>query len=92
MQVPIFAGIMPIVGYKNAQFINNEVPGIDIDENIIDMFKEKNREESELMGINLSMESINKLYPYVSGFYLMTPLKRTHVVCEIIKRIKEITK
>lgn len=91
IKVPIFAGIMPLVGYKNAQFINNEVPGINIDENIIDMFKEKNREDSELLGINLSVESINKLYPYVAGFYLMTPLKRTHVVCEIIKKIKEIT-
>ncbi|HEY5583341.1 MAG TPA: bifunctional homocysteine S-methyltransferase/methylenetetrahydrofolate reductase [Ruminiclostridium sp.] len=90
LKVPIFGGIMPIVGYKNAQFINNEVPGIKIDENIINMFKDKSREESELMGIDLSMKCINKLYPYVSGFYLMTPLKRTHVVCELIKRIKEL--
>ncbi len=90
LNVPIFAGIMPLVGYKNAQFINNEVPGIEIDQNKIDMFKDKSREEAELIGINLSMESINKLYPYVSGFYLMTPLKRTHVVCEIIKKIGDI--
>jgi len=90
LKVPIFGGIMPIVGYKNAQFINNEVPGIEIDENIIDMFKDKSREESELMGIKVSMESINKLYSYVSGFYLMTPLKRTHVVCALIKKINEL--
>lgn len=90
LNVPIFVGIMPIVGYKNAQFINNEVPGIEIDENTIDMFKDKDREEAEEIGINISMESINKLYKYVSGFYLMTPLKRTHVVCELIKKIKEI--
>lgn len=92
LTVPIFAGIMPLVGYKNAQFINNEVPGIEIDENTIEMFKDKSREESELIGINLSMESINKLYQHISGFYIMTPLKRTHVVCELIKKIKEINK
>ena len=91
LEVPIFAGIMPIVGYRNAQFINNEVPGIEIDDNTIDLFKDKSREESEAIGINLSMKSIHKLYPHVSGFYLMTPLKRTHVVCELIRRIKEIT-
>jgi len=90
LKVPIFAGIMPLVGYKNAQFINNEIPGMEIDENTIGLFKDKSREESEVIGINLSMKSINKLYPYVSGFYLMTPLKRTHVVCELIKMIKEI--
>ncbi|MHB8062281.1 MAG: methylenetetrahydrofolate reductase, partial [Ruminiclostridium sp.] len=92
LKVPIFAGIMPLVGYRNAQFINNEVPGMVIDENTIDLFKDKSREESEAIGINFSMDSINKLYPYVSGFYLMTPLKRTHVICELIKRIKEIKK
>jgi homocysteine S-methyltransferase len=90
LKVPIFAGIMPIVGYKNAQFINNEVPGIEIDENTIEMFKDKSREESESIGINISMEIIKKLYQYVSGFYLMTPLKRTNVVSELIKKIKEI--
>jgi methionine synthase / methylenetetrahydrofolate reductase(NADPH) len=90
LKVPIFAGIMPLVGYKNAQFINNEVPGMEIDENTIDLFKDKSREESEAIGINHSMESINKLYKHVSGFYLMTPLKRTNVICEIIKKIKEI--
>ena len=90
LKVPVFAGIMPLVGYKNALFINNEVPGIQIDEDIIDTFRDKSREECETIGVNISMESINKLYQHVAGFYLMTPLKRTHIVCEIIKRIKEI--
>jgi homocysteine S-methyltransferase len=89
LKVPVFAGLMPLVGYKNALFINNEVPGIQIDESVIDMFKDKSREEAESIGIKLSMESINKLYPHVSGFYLMTPLKRTHIVFKIINSIRE---
>ncbi len=89
LNVPIFAGIMPLVGYKNAQFINNEVPGIEIEQEIIERFKDKSREESERIGINLSIKSINKLYKYVAGFYLMTPLRRTHVICELIKEIRE---
>lgn len=91
LNVPIFAGIMPLVGYKNAQFINNEVPGIEIEQEIIEMFKDKSREESERIGINLSIKSINKLYKHVAGFYLMTPLRRTHVICELIKEIREKT-
>jgi homocysteine S-methyltransferase len=84
LKVPVFAGIMPIVGYKNAQFINNEVPGIDIDDNTVNMFKDKSREEAEKLGINLSADIIGKVYDYVSGFYFMTPLKRTNVICELI--------
>lgn len=90
LKVPVFAGIMPLVSFKNAQFVNNEVPGIQIDDETIGAFRDKNREESELLGINISMETIKKLYNHVSGYYLMTPLKRIHVVCELIKKIKEI--
>ena len=90
MNVPIFAGLMPIVGYKNAQFINNEVPGIDIDAEIIEKFRDKSREESEELGMEITMDIVEKIYPHVSGFYLMTPLKRTGVICELIKKIKEL--
>ncbi|MDF2985036.1 MAG: methylenetetrahydrofolate reductase [Eubacterium sp.] len=90
LKVPVFAGLMPIVSFRNAQFINNEVPGITIDEATIEGFRDKSREEAELLGIELAMKCINKLYEHVSGFYIMTPLKRTNIVCEIIKRIKEI--
>ncbi len=90
LKVPVFAGLMPIVSFRNAQFINNEVPGITIDEATIEGFRDKSREEAELLGIELAMKCINNLYEHVSGFYIMTPLKRTNIVCEIIKRIKEI--
>lgn len=90
LKVPVYAGIMPLVGYKNAQFINNEVPGMKIDDETIGLFKDKSREESERIGIDISMKTIAKLVPYVAGFYLMTPLKRTYVICELIKKIKEI--
>lgn len=90
LKVPVFAGIMPLVSYRNAQFINNEVPGIEIDQDIIESFKDKNREEAEALGIEYSIGLIAKLYKQVAGFYIMTPLKRTNVVCQLIKRINDI--
>ncbi len=90
LNVPIFAGFMPIVSYKNAQFINNEVPGIDIDIETIEKFRDRSREESEKLGMEITMDIVKEIYPHVSGFYLMTPLKRTNVICELIKKIKEI--
>lgn len=84
LKVPIFAGIMPLVSYRNAQFINNEVPGIEIDIKTIEMFKDKSREEAEAIGVNISLDIIARIYSHVSGFYFMTPLKRTNVICELI--------
>ena len=35
LSVKILAGFMPIVSYRNAVFLNNEVAGIDIPEKVI---------------------------------------------------------
>ncbi|WP_242855596.1 hypothetical protein [Ruminiclostridium josui] len=78
------------MSYRNAQFINNEVPGIDIDIETIEKFRDRSREEAEKLGIEITMDIIKEVYPHVAGFYLMTPLKRTGVICELIKKIKEI--
>ncbi len=90
LKVPVFAGIMPLVSYRNAQFINNEVPGIEIDQAVIESFRDKNREEAETLGIEHAIGCVAKLYKHVAGFYIMTPLKRTNVVCQLIKRINDI--
>lgn len=88
LEVPLFAGIMPLVGYKNALFVHNEIPGIELDEQIVERFRDKDREESEKIGIELAGEIINEIKDLVAGYYLITPLKRTRVICEIIRKIK----
>ncbi len=35
IRIPIIAGIWPLVSYRNAMFMNNEVPGVVIPEQII---------------------------------------------------------
>lgn len=91
VEVPVFAGIMPLVGYKNALFVHNEIPGIELEEQIVERFRDKDREESERIGIELASEIISEIKDFVAGYYLITPLKRTRVICEIIKIIKSDT-
>ena len=88
LETPVFAGIMPLVGYKNALFVHNEIPGIELDEQIVERFKDKDREEAEKIGIELAGEIISEIKDFVAGYYLITPLKRTRVICEIIRKIK----
>ncbi|MGL1894052.1 MAG: bifunctional homocysteine S-methyltransferase/methylenetetrahydrofolate reductase [Spirochaetaceae bacterium] len=83
----ILAGILPIVTYKNAQFLNNEFPGISIPNNIIFRFNpDMDRDTAEKMGIDIAVETVNKLKSRVDGFYFITPFLRTNMIKEIIKR------
>lgn len=85
--VKILAGILPIVTYKNAMFLNNEFPGISIPNSMISRFKiDMSREEAEELGINISVEIVNRLKGFVDGFYFMTPFNRTNMISEIINR------
>ena len=49
--VKILAGIIPLVSYRNAMFLNNEVPGIDISPEYIQRFSpHMSRQEAEDVG------------------------------------------
>ena len=87
LNTKIFAGILPVVSYKNARFLNNEVAGITIPQDIVDSFIDKSPEEAQEITIKNSMNIIDEIYDYCDGFYLMTPLKKINVIGELIKKI-----
>lgn len=88
VDVKIIAGILPIVTYKNALFLNNELPGVNIPKKIIDRFSsEMTKEESQEVGIQISVEIASKLKDACDGLYFITPFKRVSMLIEIIKRL-----
>lgn len=87
-RVKILGGILPIVSYKNAQFLNNELPGVHIPQEYMSKFsQDMSREEAEEIGIELSVEIINKMKEHVNGIYLITPFNRIEMIMKIIERI-----
>ena len=85
--VKILAGIIPLVSYRNAMFLNNEVPGIDISPEYIQRFSpHMSRQEAEDVGIEIAVELINKIKDHVDGIYIITPFNRTSMIAKIIKK------
>lgn len=82
----ILGGIMPLVSYRNAQFINNELPGVTIPQKYVKRFdKDMTRNEAEEVGIEIAVEIISKIKNYVDGLYLVTPFNRIEMVMKVIK-------
>lgn len=87
-KVKILGGILPIVSYRNAQFLNNELPGVHIPEEYMNRFyKEMSREEGEQVGIEMAVEIAKKIKPYVDGLYFMTPFNRVNMIMKIIEKM-----
>ena len=84
----ILAGIMPVVSQRNAIFMENEVNGIHVAEDIMEAFAGLDREQGEAMGLEISLKMAREALPYADGFYLMTPFNRVALMERLIARLK----
>ena len=84
----ILVGIMPVVSQRNAIFMENEVNGIHVAEDIIEAFAGLDREQGEALGLEISLKMAREALPYADGFYLMTPFNRVALMERLIARLK----
>lgn len=89
LPVKILGGIMPVVSYRNAAFMSNEMAGIEIEEEIIHLYKDKNREEGETLAYEISKKIIDEISDIVDGYYVITPFKRVELILKIVEYIKK---
>lgn len=86
----IILGIMPLVSYKNAIFMKNEMPGIDVPQDIVDRYRPNmERKEAEQVAMEVSVEIGKKSMDYADGFYIMTPFNRVELVNHIVNQLRE---
>jgi methionine synthase I (cobalamin-dependent)/5,10-methylenetetrahydrofolate reductase len=80
----ILGGVFPVVSYRNACFLNNEIAGIRVSDEIAAQYEGKNREEAEELAVSISVDIIRRITPYTDGLYLMTPFSRVPLIARII--------
>lgn len=86
----ILCGIMPLVSYRNANYMKNEVFGIHVPEEIVARYhKDMSREEGEAVGISIALEIAEQLRELADGYYFMVPFNRASMICTIMKRMRE---
>ena len=86
ISTPILLGILPLVSFRNAEFLHNEFPGISIPDDIRARMRragEKGVEE----GIQIAWELIEYASPHFAGIYIMPPFNRCQIAVELIRRM-----
>lgn len=85
----IILGLMPLVSYKNAMFMKNEMPGIDVPDEVVAYFKpDMSREEAEQAAETICVAIGEKAKEFADGYYLMTPFNRVGLVNRIIDKLR----
>ncbi len=83
----ILGGIMPIVSHRNACYMNNEIAGMHVSDEIIRQYEGLDRAAASRLAVSLTTEIAQSMSSYVDGYYLITPFMRTDLICEIMKNL-----
>ncbi|HHX38262.1 MAG TPA: bifunctional homocysteine S-methyltransferase/methylenetetrahydrofolate reductase [Clostridiaceae bacterium] len=86
----IMGGIMPIVSHRNALYMQNELSGMYIDDDIVARYEGKNRDQGEAVALDITVRLAEQISPYIDGFYLITPFNRVDLICRILSEIKNL--
>jgi homocysteine S-methyltransferase len=84
--IPIVAGIWPLVSYRNALFMRNEVPGVVVPDAVMErMAAITSREDQLAVGIQIARESVARVRDRVAGIQVSAPLGNIETAWAVIK-------
>ena len=86
IKIPIVAGLWPLVSIRNAEFMNNEVPGCDVPEEILIRMRKRagSKEDSLKEGIDIARETLNRIRNHIKGIQISAPFGRIQSVFDVL--------
>jgi homocysteine S-methyltransferase len=91
-RIPIVAGIWPLVSFRNAEFLHNEVPGVRVTPEIMDRMraastisKEAGRDE----GLKIARESLAEVRDLIQGVQVSAPFGNVKYALEVFSVLPE---
>ena len=87
VKVPLICGIWPLVSYRNAEFMNNEVPGASVPGEILErMRKTTTKEEGFAEGVTIARETFERVRGNVAGIQISAPMGRIEGILTILEK------
>jgi homocysteine S-methyltransferase len=85
-QIPLLAGIHPLTSYRNAEFLNNEVPGMSVSPEILKRMRAVDSgEKARAEGLKIAREMLLELRELVQGVQIVAPFSRYAMAVEVVE-------
>lgn len=86
----IFAGVMPAVSRRNALFLQNEVPGLAVPDQLVRLFTpDMDREAAEEASVAYTAGIGRKALAAADGLYIVTPFNRIGLIEKLIAMLRD---
>ncbi|MBV8517579.1 MAG: bifunctional homocysteine S-methyltransferase/methylenetetrahydrofolate reductase [Acidobacteria bacterium] len=92
LHLPVVAGIWPLLSYRNAQFMNNEVPGVSVPDDVMERMRiasEKGKEFALVEGVTIARETLARVRERVAGVQVSAPLGRVDLALQVFDGLVE---
>jgi homocysteine S-methyltransferase len=88
VKIPIIAGIWPLVSYRNAEFLHNEVPGVNVTPEILERMRfasDKGKEDAREEGIVIARESLLEVRDIIAGVQVSAPFGNVKYALQVFE-------
>jgi methionine synthase I (cobalamin-dependent)/5,10-methylenetetrahydrofolate reductase len=95
VRIPIVAGIFPLVSIRNAEFMHNEVPGVNVTSEILERMRvasEKSKEEAREEGIKIARESLTEVRDLIQGVQVSAPFGNVKYALQVFDVLPEFSR
>jgi methionine synthase I (cobalamin-dependent)/5,10-methylenetetrahydrofolate reductase len=83
--LPVLVGVLPLASHRNAEFLHNEVPGMQVPEAVRErMRKAGGGAAGRKEGVAIAREMLAAVRSRVQGAYIMPPLERYELALEVV--------
>ena len=88
-EIPVLVGIMPLVSVRNAEFLHNEVPGIQLPDSVRARMKGKSGATGVTEGMAIAQELIRAgQNAGVGGYYLIPPFGKVELAVKLMAAVR----
>jgi homocysteine S-methyltransferase len=88
-RIPVLVGILPLASHRNAEFLHNEVPGMQIPDAVrARMAEAGSGEKARETGIAVAQEALLATRDLVQGVYIMPPFGRVDSAIKVLEVLR----
>jgi len=92
LRIPVIAGIWPLVSYRNAEFLHNEVPGVRVTPSIMERMRvasERGKDAARDEGLAIARETLLEVRDSIQGVQVSAPFNNVRYALEVFSALPE---
>jgi len=90
LDILVFPGIFPLISSRNAEFLHNEVPGINVPEQLRTRLASYDKiGDQRRAALDYTHQLVADIAPFVDGLYIISPLNKWEIALDFVVQARQ---